>query len=224
MAKILLVEDDTITAEQVADFLKFASHTVDCTNTCTQASYLLKLSDYDLLILDRSVLDGDTLTVLGAYRKAGGNSPVLILTGKGDIADKLDGFEMGADDYLTKPFHLKEFEARVQALLRRRDIKPIIGIRIESIYLDLSARKVFLNDEEVSVAHTDLQLLEFLMTNPDRMFSTENLLNRVWSSNSEATTDAVKSAIKRLRKKLDPDGLLIYSKYGAGYMIRSKLL
>ncbi len=222
MSKILLIEDEITIAEQIIDLLKFSRHLVDLAGTCAEAVHLLTLSAYDLLIFDRNVPDGDALAVLASYRKAGGMAPALIITGRHQVSDKLDGFSHGADDYLTKPFHLMEFNARVLALLRRQGTIQADKISVSGIEIDRLTRRVFQNGQEVSIAKTDLQLLEFLMSNPDQMFTTESLLNRVWSASSEATAAAVKSAVRRLRTKLDPDGTVILSSYGNGYMFASE--
>lgn len=222
MAKILLVEDEIAMAEQVSDLLTFLRHSVDLAETCAEASHLLRLNGYDLLILDRTLPDGDTINVLSGYRRTGGMAPVLILSGRDQLSDKIDGLGQGADDYLTKPFHLMELNARITALLRRNGTVQSDKISVNGIELNRLTRKVFLNGEEVTIGRTDLQLLEFLMLNRDQMFTTDSLLNRVWSASSDATAAAVKSTVRRLRAKLDPDGKVIHSSYGNGYMFCSE--
>lgn len=219
MAKILLVEDQLDIRGQIEALLRFHRHVVDSAANLVEARHFLSLSRYDLLILDRGLPDGDSLSMLTALRNGGDGTLALILTGRSELADKLDGFSQGADDYLTKPFHLQELAARVDVLLKRRELRNVERLAIGPIMLDVSARRVFLDGREVFISRTDMQLLEFLMLNKDSMFTTEQLLNRVWSANSEATADAVKSSIKRLRQKLDPGCKFIHSKYGAGYMI-----
>jgi DNA-binding response OmpR family regulator len=129
--------------------------------------------------------------------------PILMLTGKDSMADKIAGLDVGADDYLTKPFSLKELSARVRALLRRPAVVVSNVLELGSLRLDTQKHRLTKDGAEIQLMPRDFALLEFFMRNPDIVFSSEALLNRVWNDESEAGSDALRTSIKRLRKKLD---------------------
>ena len=159
--------------------------------------------------------------MLEEFRASGGNAPVLMLTGKDSISDKELGLDTGADDYLTKPFHGKELTARIKALLRRPPNLVSDVLKVGDLVLERADFRVTRNGQEVRLLPKEFALLEFFMRYPNRVFSAEALLERVWVSESEATVDAVTSCIKRLRKKLEIDGdkSPISTVHGVGYKL-----
>jgi two-component system OmpR family response regulator len=142
-----------------------------------------------------------------------------MLTGKSTIGDKEQGFDTGADDYLTKPFHMKELSARLRALMRRNAINVSTVVEGKGIRLDSVSFRVKRGEEDIQLRKNEFMLLEFLMRHSDQVFSAETLLNRVWSSDSDATIDAITTCIKRLRKKMDKEGYpsVIKTVHGVGY-------
>lgn len=221
MSKILLVEDDQGLAKLVRNWLSLEHHTVEYVEDGEEALHRLKINEYDLIILDWSLPKMTGLDVLQEFRGFGGNTPVIMLTGKDSISDKELGFDTGADDYLTKPFHGKELTARIKALLRRPATLVSDVLKVGDIVLERADFRVTRNGQEVRLLPKEFALLEFFMRYPNKVFSAEALLERVWVSESEATVDAVTSCIKRLRKKLEVDGAKspISTVHGVGYKL-----
>lgn len=223
MAKILLVEDDRHLAGTVRDFLKFENYLVETTETGTDALDLLRAFEYDLVILDISLPKLSGLEVARQYRESGGSTFILMLTGKDTVPDKELGFDAGADDYLTKPFHLKELSARVRALLRRPKNLCADVLKYRNIILERGSFRVTRDGQDVHLPRMEFALLEFLMRHPDQVFSAEALLERVWTSDSERSAETIRSCVKKLRSKIDTDGQpsLIKNVHGVGYKLGS---
>jgi DNA-binding response OmpR family regulator len=223
MAKILLVDDDVNLCKVIIDWLKTDHHTVDCAYTLRESQEFLRSFSYDEIILDWSLPDGSGAEYCAQLRKSGVLTPILILTGKDTIADKTTGLDAGADDYLTKPFDFRELSARLRALLRRSAFIAENVITIGNIELDMSAHLVTKGGEPLKLAPIDFALLEFLMRNPEKVFTPHELLDRVWNSEEGASPESVRSAIKRLRKLLDEQDQpsLIDNVFGVGYKLRN---
>lgn len=223
MAKILLVEDDGNLAKLVKDWLALDTHNVEAICDGQEAQSRLKADQYDLLILDINLPGLSGLEILKNFRQSGGNTPILMLTGKDSVADKEEGLNAGADDYLTKPFHGKELIARIKALLRRPAVLVTNVLKFDSLTLSRESYQVTNHGKEITLVPTEFDLLEFFMRNPNRVFAAEAILNRVWSSTSDATVEALTSCIKRLRKKIDHPGTpsLIRTIHGVGYKLQS---
>lgn len=201
MAKILLVEDDDTLSEQVDSWLTHEQHVVEVVTEGKEALDRLRLYTYDLVILDWGLPDITGINVLQEYRRSKGSSPVLMLTGRGEVEEKMTGLDTGADDYLTKPFHFKELSARVRALLRRPTEVKGLNIKVGNLELDTVTHKVTIDGAEIKLLPKEFAVLQLLLSHPDQVFSPEMLLERVWSSESDATVDSVYTYIKTLRKK-----------------------
>jgi len=221
MAKILLVEDDQSLAKLVRNWLSLEHHVVETVEDGEEALHRLKVSEYDLVILDWTLPKLTGVEVLKEHRRMGGQTPVLMLTGKDKISDKEEGFDAGADDYLTKPFHGKELTARIKALLRRPALLVKDLLRVGDLSLEKQNFSVHRGDNEIRLLPKEFALLEFLMRHPNQVFSAEALLERVWVSESESTVEAVTTCIKRLRRKLESDGSSspIVTVHGVGYKL-----
>jgi DNA-binding response OmpR family regulator len=221
MAKVLLVEDDKVLQDTVADFLRSERHEVEAIADGGEASGRLRHYHYDLVVLDWNLPTKEGLDVLKEYRSQGGTTPILMLTGKGHIDDKTTGLDSGADDYLTKPFDIRELSSRVRVLLRRPNTGSTDILTAGSVSLDMQTHTVKQNGEPISLMPKEFALLEFLIRHRNQVFSVDDLLNRVWSSESDSTTDAVRQCITRLRRKLDREGQkpLITTVTGVGYRI-----
>ncbi len=221
MAKILVVDDDPGIRDIVANVLEEYNHTVESLDNGGEAVGWLRAYQYDLIILDWQLPGQSGVEICEQFRNAGGQTPVLMLTGKGQIDEKELGYGSGVDDYLTKPFHVKELVLRVNALLKR-----IPEIRhkkscIKGWVLDDLNYTVSREGETVQLTRREWQLLDFLFRRPNQYFDSDTLLNRVWETDSEATSEALRTCIKRLRKKLDKpnEDSIIVSVKGLGYMI-----
>jgi len=223
MAKILLVEDDQDFADMVKDWLSNESHTVEACYDGAAALELIKSYNYDLLVLDRQLPGVSGIQLCQAYRKAGGLSPIIMLTGLGEITDKTDGFDSGADDYLTKPCDLRELSARVRALLRRPAKFDGEVLKVAHLSLNADSRVVQVAGKKVDLLPKEVALLEFFMRHPDRVFNQDAILAHVWTSESEAGPETVRTWIKRLRKKIDVDDTsIIQTIYGVGYKLSTE--
>lgn len=225
MAKILLVEDDDLVLEAVADTLETNNYVVEKVRDGQEASDRLKLYSYDLAILDVGLPKVNGFDVCRNYRAGGGSVPILMLTGKGAIEDRVEGLDSGADDYLPKPFHMRELLARVKTLLRRPAGLTGDVLSMRGITLNPGAGKVTRDGVGVDLLAKELALLEFLMRHKDQIFSVDDLLDRVWHSESESSEDAVRQCVTRVRKKLDVDGKpsIITTIKGMGYKIESEI-
>lgn len=204
MAKVLLVEDDETLSAMIIDWLQNERFLVNAVANGNEGMSLLKVNQYDAIILDWNLPGMSGVDICRAYRGAGGRAPVIMLTAKAMISDKAQGFDSGADDYLTKPFDVRELAMRVHALLRRPATMPSNVLRAKNgLELDPQKHRVTKNGEEVHLLPRDFELLQLFMRYPDEVFSPEALLVRAWNSDADATMEGLRTAIKRIRKKID---------------------
>lgn len=223
MAKILLVEDDVDLAGMVLDWLKFEHYNVELVYTGTEGLDRALGSEYDAIILDWDLPGVAGIEICKRLRAQGANTPVIMLTGKDAIAEKEMGLDSGADDYLTKPFNMKELAARLRAVLRRPAGLLDNVLRVRDIELEPTKYFVRKAGIELQLLPREFSLLEFFMRHPNQVFSAEALIQRVWLSDSEATGDAIRTCLKRLRKKLndnDDENPIIQTIHGVGYKLR----
>jgi DNA-binding response OmpR family regulator len=223
VAKILVVEDDKELSKMIIDWLEDDNHTAELVEDGKEGLDRLRFYEFDLAILDWELPLISGPEVCRSYRSSGGQIPVLMLTGRSDITDKLAGFDAGADDYLTKPFHPRELSVRLRALLMRpcqRLKKVLVAGELE---LDPQNHVVTKAGQKILLAPREFALLEFFMRHPDEPFSPDALLDRIWSSESEVSRDLVKVYIARLRQKIDADGdqSRIITVHGVGYKLQS---
>lgn len=221
MAKILIVEDNVPMGRTIRDWLIADGHTSELVHTGEEAGARIKLYSYDLLVFDLSLPDCDGLELLGKFRSTGGSTPVLILTGRNDPATGLDA---GADDYLRKPFDPRELSARVRALLRRPQEAPQPVLKNGALELDIEKGILLKAGEKVQLLPKELALMELFMRHPERLFSADEIMNRVWSSESETSPEAIRVHINRLRSKIDIDGKPshIVTVRGLGYKLAAE--
>lgn len=203
MAKILLIEDDKQLTQMIVAWLSTESHLIEVLHDGLDGLDNLRASNYDLVVLDWELPRMSGVDILATFRDEGGSTPVLMLTGRRTIDDKATGLDRGADDYLTKPFHMKEFSARVRALLRRPVPFQANCLRVGNLTLEPGKHRVTKNGADIHLLPKEFALLEFFMRHPGDVFSPEALLQRVWHSETEATVEAIRTCIKRLRQKLD---------------------
>lgn len=221
--KLLLLEDDDEMRTHVVGLLLAAGHVVDTCTTGPDAIFMATSTDYGVLILDRMVPDLDGLAVLKAIRAAGVRTPALFLTALHSIADRVEGLEAGADDYLVKPFAGSELLARISALGRRQPIsETITKLTVGDLELDLLKRTVTRAGTRIELQQQEYKLLEYLMRHAGEIVTRTMLLENIWSFHFDPGTNLIESHISRLRAKIDRgfDLELIQTVRGAGYRMR----
>lgn len=221
--KLLLLEDDGEMRNHVARLLRAAGHVVDDCVTGRDAIFLATSNEYAALILDRVVPDLDGLGALKAIRAAGVQTPALFLTALHSIADRVEGLDAGADDYLVKPFAGSELLARVAALGRRPPIaEATTRLVVADLELDLLKRTVSRAGRNIDLQQQEYKLLEYLLRHTGEIVTRTMLLENVWSFHFDPGTNLIESHISRLRAKIDRgfDRELIQTVRGAGYRIR----
>lgn len=221
MAKILIVEDDPAIASDLRDVLALEQHTIELIDNGEDALSLLQMSSFDLIILDWGLPGKTGIEILTELRAAGNSTSILMLTARDQIEHKEVGFDAGADDYLAKPFHIKELRARVKALLRRSHQYVGNELEYKHIVLDLSGHRVRVSDSEELLNAREFALLSLLLKNQGQIFTLDGLIASVWESDSDVTYDAVRQCVARLRKKIDLPNLpsIITTIAGTGYRV-----
>ncbi|ALP40525.1 response regulator [Aeromonas schubertii] len=215
--RILLVEDDVMLGDGMQDALKGAGHTVDWLTTGLPALTTLQCEEFAALILDLNLPDIDGINLLRRLRREGHALPVLILTARDALDDRVQGLDAGADDYLTKPFALPELEARLRALLRRSQGQAQPMLEYGDLVLYPDAQQVIYRGEPVRLTPHEYRLLYELMTQAGRVLSRDQLHQRLYGWDEGAESNAVEVHIHHLRKKLFPD--LIRTLRGVGYIV-----
>ncbi|WP_374359096.1 response regulator [Pseudoduganella danionis] len=226
--RILLVEDHTELSHWLAQALREANLTVECADNGADADALLHTQDYALVILDLTLprMDGlDVLRRLRARPAPRGQTPVLILTARGGLEDRVQGLNLGADDYLAKPFELAELEARVKALLRRSVGNEALVHHCGALSFDTVTRMFSYGGNALALTPREHAVLETLITRSGRAVSKEKLFDEVFALADDANLDAIELYIHRVRKKLDiaiPDAAVITTLRGIGYLLQPR--
>ena len=216
MANILIVEDEKNMQDIITEYMQRGGHTCFTADDGIDALMILKNNPMDLMILDIMMPNLDGFSVCKVAREMS-NFPIIMLTAKGSEEDKLKGYDLGADDYMTKPFSPKVLLAKANALLRRSSVLPADAINAGKISVIPASHKVFVNGKEIVLTHKEYELLHFFMANPGQIFSREQLLNRIWGYDFEGTTRTVDTHIKTLRQKLGDEGKHIVTLIRSGY-------
>ncbi|EGQ8521400.1 response regulator [Vibrio parahaemolyticus] len=234
VANILLIEDDDDLAELVQMHLKFQGHQVSRESSIAAGRNAYQQQSFDLVILDRGLPDGDGLDICHHLRQQQDWTPVLVLTARDGEMDKVDGLEADVDDYITKPFSVLEFQARVRNVLRRVNQvaeKPTPekaedgALNFGDLTIIPQLHQVSLNDKDVALTATEFTLLQFLATRPGRVYSKDELLDHVWNTNHAGYHHTVCSTINRLRSKLslsDSEHHFIQTVWGVGYKFQPR--
>lgn len=220
MAKVLLVDDDPELTESLVSWLKLEHHTVEQVDSGEDALQLLENFKYDVIVLDWGLPKMTGVEVLRKYRSSGGITPVIFLTGRGDLSSKEIGLDTGADDYLTKPFDVRELAARIRSLLRRPSGLLPSKISVGNLVIEPETRRVFLSGNPVRLTNKEYAVLEFLVRHPNQIFGARVLMQSVWPSDSESSEDTVRACVKNLRRKItQADECVVKTVAGAGYTI-----
>ncbi len=219
--RALVVEDDDKIASFIVKGLKENGFAVDHSPDGERGLVLGQTVDYDAIVLDLMIPRLDGLSLLKLLRKAKPAVPILILSAKSSVQDRVKGLQFGADDYLTKPFAFTELLARIQALLRRRtQSEEPTTLRIHDLHIDLLSREVIRGDATIDLQPREFSLLEFLARNAGRVVTKTMILEHVWDYHFDPQTNVVDVLISRLRNKVDPNKDLIHTIRGVGYVLR----
>jgi DNA-binding response OmpR family regulator len=219
--RILVIEDEVKLAQSLARGLGAEGYVIDVAYDSDQADVLASSTDYDVVLADWMIpgkYDGPGL--IKKWRAEKLQFPILLLTAKGSIGDKVGGLDAGADDYLSKPFSFDELLARVRALLRRPKEHSGNSIKVGSLSLDVISKVVKADDKTIHITAKEFQLLEYLMRHAGEVLSKERLLSHVWADEDRVQHNTVETFIAHLRKKLGKSGNLIETVRGYGYIIR----
>ena len=215
--KLLIVEDETVLRNALAKGFKKMEYTVDTAEDGEKALDYYFSNQYNLVILDLNLPIIDGLEVLAEIRNENKKIPVLILSARCEVSDKIAGLDMGANDYLAKPFHFDELEARARALLRRNFSTAPAIIICGDVKLDTSLKNIFCNDAEILFTKKEYGIFEYLMIHKGRIISSEELIEAVWESDADVYANSFKVHINAMRKKL-PYGFIKNAK-GQGYYV-----
>ncbi len=219
--RILLVEDETRVAGFIAKGLREQAYAVDIASDGEQALYQAAVNQYDIVILDVMLPVKDGHTVCRELRASGFRTPILMLTARGAVDDRVEGLDSGADDYLAKPFDFKELLARLRALLRRpAGLRPQLA-RVADLTLNTASHAVTRAGKPVNLTAKEYALIEFLVLNQDRVVGREQIGQHVWDENFDPLSNVIDVYIKRLRAKLDTGfgRRLIHTRRGEGYIL-----
>ena len=225
MPKVLFVDDDEQLRTVVSDWLEHERFIVDLAGDGNEGKEKLAFSTYDLIVLDWNLPGMSGIEICRWFREQGGNTPVLMLTGKDQIEDKETGFDAGADDYLTKPFQIRELIARLNALQRRGGmVTPTRNLQIGTLVLDPVGHCAKIDGKNMQLTPTEFDILEFFLRHPDQVFSAETLIDRLWKDGASVSPDNVRVYIKRLRSKLElfGHGALLKNVHSVGYKLSAE--
>jgi DNA-binding response OmpR family regulator len=222
--QILVIEDEPKVGRALREGLQAQDYDVTLASTGEEGFFLASSQPFDLIVLDLLLPGRDGLEVLGALRKQGMRVPVLLLTAKDAIEDRVAGLDAGADDYLVKPFAFPELSARIRALLRRGKPEALEPTRLDTLEIDLKTRTVFREGQKIDLTVREFELLEFLVRNRGHVVSREMLARDVWKETSRATPidNVIDVHMARLRRKVDDPfkRKLVHTVRGVGFTVR----
>lgn len=219
--KILVVEDERKVAGFVAQALAEQAHATRVAGSCAAARAAMTETPWDAVVLDLGLPDGDGLDLLAEWRTGGFNEPVLILSARDAVADRIAGLNRGADDYLPKPFSVDELVARVRSLLRRQAGSKATVLIHRGLRLDLLAREMRVDGKVVELTSKEFALAELFLQNPGRVLTRTQIAEKVWEASYDLETNLIDVYVRRLRSKLEPEGgpALFKTVRGTGYQL-----
>lgn len=222
---ILIIEDEEPLCRSIAEGLRMNGYETDICFDGNEGLELCMTENYDLILLDLNLPGIDGLEILQQFRKSNSTTPVLILSARGQIQDKVEGLDLGANDYLTKPFHFEELEARIRSLTRRKFIQEDVCLKCGRIAFDTRTRKASADDTPLSLTRKESALLEYFLLHQGRIISQEEMIEHLWDGSVNSFSNSIRVHISSLRKKLrtalgfDP----IQNKIGQGYILMEDL-
>ena len=222
---ILIIEDEEQLCRSIAEGLRMNGYETDTCFDGNEGLELCMTESYDLILLDLNLPGTDGLDILQQFRTSDSTTPVLILSARGQIQDKVEGLDLGANDYLTKPFHFEELEARIRSLTRRKFIQEDICLKCGRIIFDTRTRKASVDDATLSLTRKESALLEYFLLHQGRIISPEEMIEHLWDGSVNSFSNSIRVHISSLRKKLraalgfDP----IQNKIGQGYILMEEI-
>ena len=220
--RILVVEDDPVLAAALSRALNQSAYAVDVVDNGDDANRALGEDLYDLVVLDIALPRLDGFAVLRRLRDRRSRVPVLVLSARDSLEDRVAGLDLGADDYMTKPFDLPEFEARVRALIRRGQHQATNMITHGRLSLDLAARRVFHDGQPIDFSARELTVIELLLSRQGRVVTKEQMADRMFGWGDEIGSNAIEVCVHRVRRKLEPFGIEIRTVRGMGYLLEKE--
>jgi two-component system copper resistance phosphate regulon response regulator CusR len=219
--RILVVEDEARLASAVERYLRESAFAVDVAGTGKDALFLANVNPYDAIVLDIGIPEPDGFEVLRRLRERGNAARVLILTARDGVEDRISGLELGADDYMVKPFALGELRARLRALLRRGETLAPAVLHVADLELDTNAQTAARAGEPISLTTKEYALLEYLVRNTGRVVGRAEISDKVWDERYDPASNSIEVYINRLRRKIDAgaEHPLIHTRRGAGYVL-----
>ena len=222
---ILIIEDEQQLCQSIAEGLRMDGYEADKCFDGDEGLELCLVENYDLILLDLNLPGVDGLEILRQFRESDTSTPVLILSARGQIQDKVEGLDLGANDYLTKPFHFEELEARIRSLTRRKFIQQDVCLQCGRISFDTRTRKASIDGLPLSLTRKESSLLEYFLLHQNRIISPEEMIEHIWDGSVNSFSNSIRVHISALRKKLrtalgnDP----IQNRIGQGYILTEDL-
>lgn len=222
--RILVAEDEKSLNRIIAKQLKVSGYSVDCAFNGEEAYDMISMTDYDAAVFDVMMPKIDGFSLLRKIRNEGNGLPVLFLTARDSIEDRVEGLDIGADDYLVKPFAFEELLARIRVLIRKNSVLNSNLITVADLTVDISSRKVARGGRDISLSAKEYELLQYLAVNNGIVLSREKIEDHIWNYDYEGGTNVVDVYIRYLRKKIDEgyDKKLIHTVRGMGYVLREE--
>lgn len=222
--RILVVEDEKKLATYIKKGLEENHFAVDVSYDGEEGLFMLDTNKYDLVVLDILLPKKNGLEILGEARKNGKDMPILLLTAKDAIEDKAHGLDLGADDYLVKPFSFIELIARIRALIRRGKVHYQTGLTVADLSLDVAAHRLYRNGQSIDLTNKEFALLEFFMRNLNTVLTRTQITEHVWDYNFDSLTNVIDVFVNRVRNKIDKDRVkkLIHTIKGVGYIMKDE--
>jgi len=221
--KVLVAEDDPLLADGLARALGAAGHAADLASGGEEADRKAAGGAHDLVVLDVGLPGIDGFEVLRRLRARGDATRVMMLTARDAVEDRVRGLDAGADDYLTKPFSLDEFEARVRALLRRPDVAAPSIVELGALHVDFTARRLRIRGIPIDLTAREWTLLRLFLRNPDRVLSKDEIIDELGSADEQVAPNTIEVYVSRLRAKLEPAGVRVRTVRGFGYLWNGRL-
>lgn len=219
MAYILIAEDDQFLSDGLSKTLRHSGHKIDVARTGIEADSAVQANSYDLMVLDLELPQKNGLEILEGLRKAGSDLPVIILTARDTFEDRIKGLDIGANDYICKPFNVGELEARIRALLRKEKWSNRTEMRVGALSLDTLTSRFSINDVPLELSPREYYILEMLLQRKGRLVFKDDLLEHLAARERDMTHNALDIVIFRLRKKLENSGCVVQTVKGLGFII-----